>query len=28
LPVVDWSEVEEFMIEAFRLAAPKRLASF
>ncbi len=28
VPVVDWSEVKEFMIEAFRLAAPKRLASF
>jgi len=28
LPVVDWSEVQEIMMEAFRLAAPKRLASF
>jgi hypothetical protein len=27
-PNVDWNEVEECMIEAFRLAAPKRLASF
>jgi hypothetical protein len=25
LPVVDWSEVQEIMMEAFRLAAPKRL---
>ncbi len=27
LPDVDWNEVEEFMIEAYRLAAPKRLLS-
>ncbi len=25
-PAVDWAEVKEFMMEAYRLAAPKRLA--
>jgi hypothetical protein len=26
-PDVDWTEAEEFMIEAYRLAAPKRLTA-
>jgi hypothetical protein len=27
LPTVDWAEVREFMIEAYRMTAPKRLSA-